>query len=46
MVIFSPHRGYSPFNDLKCWDQVRENISRVSEGNFDLINIVRLENEY
>jgi len=45
-IILSPYRGYSPFNDLKRWDEVIENISRISQGNCDLINIVNLEYQY
>jgi phosphoglycerate dehydrogenase-like enzyme len=45
-IILSPHRGYSPFNDLKRWDEVIENILKISEGRTDLSNIVSLEDEY
>ena len=45
-VILSPHRGASPMNDLKRWDEVIENISRVARDEEDLLNIVDLENEY
>ena len=45
-VILSPHRGASPMNDLKRWDEVIENISRVARNEKDFLNVVNLENEY
>lgn len=45
-LILSPHRGASPFDDLKRWDEVVENLTRLSEGRSDFINQVDLENEY
>ncbi len=45
-IILSPHRGYSPFNDLLRWNEVIENITRISQGRSDLINIVNLKEEY
>jgi len=45
-IILSPHRGYSPFSDLLRWDEVIENINRISQGRSDLINIVNLKEEY
>ncbi len=45
-IVLSPHRGYSPFNDLLRWDEVIENINRMSQGRSDLINIVNLKEEY
>lgn len=45
-VVLSPHRGASPFDDLKRWDEVIENIRRFSEGRRDFLNIVDLEREY
>ena len=45
-IVLSPHRGYSPFNDLLRWDEVIENINRMSQGRSDLINIVDLKEEY
>lgn len=45
-VILSPHRAASPFSDLKRWDEVIENITRFSVGNFDFKNIVNLDLEY
>lgn len=45
-VVLSPHRGYSPFNDLKRWDEVIENIYRMAEGRNDFINIVNFDDEY
>ncbi|MFX0023721.1 MAG: NAD(P)-dependent oxidoreductase [Candidatus Hermodarchaeota archaeon] len=45
-IILSPHRGYSPFNDLLRWNEVITNISRMAEKRQDFINIVNLEEEY
>ena len=45
-IILSPHRGYSPFNDLLRWNEVIENISRMAQGRQDFINTVNLEEEY
>lgn len=45
-IILSPHRGYSPFSDLLRWNEVIENLRRVSKGDHDLINLVNLELEY
>ncbi|MFO7797467.1 MAG: NAD(P)-dependent oxidoreductase [Promethearchaeati archaeon] len=45
-IIFSPHRGYSPFNDLLRWNELVENIARMVEGKKDYINIVDLEEGY
>ncbi len=45
-IVLSPHRGYSPFSDLLRWDEVIENINRISQDRSDLINIVNLKEEY
>jgi phosphoglycerate dehydrogenase-like enzyme len=45
-IILSPHRGYSPFNDLLRWNEVIENITRMAQGRHDFINIVDLDEEY
>ncbi|MCF7793781.1 MAG: hypothetical protein K9N09_08460 [Candidatus Cloacimonetes bacterium] len=45
-IVLSPHRAASPFDDLKRWDEVVENISRLCAGRSDFLNIVNLENEY
>jgi len=45
-IILSPHRGYSPFADLLRWDEVIENLSRLSEGKRQFINQVNLTEEY
>jgi phosphoglycerate dehydrogenase-like enzyme len=45
-VVLSPHRGYSPFNDLLRWDEVVENISRIAKRQENLINVVNLDKEY
>ncbi|NHJ85734.1 MAG: hypothetical protein FK734_09750 [Asgard group archaeon] len=45
-VILSPHRAASPMNDLRRWDEVIENISRIAQNRFEFLNIVNLEREY
>jgi len=45
-IILSPHRAASPFDDLKRWDEVFENINRAAKGRQDFLNIVDLEEEY
>ncbi len=45
-IVLSPHRGYSPFSDLLRWDEVIENINRISQGRSDLINVIDLKEEY
>lgn len=45
-LILSPHRGYSPFIDLLRWDEVVENLSRLSEKKNQFINQVNLIEEY
>ena len=45
-IVLSPHRGYSPFNDVLRWKEVVENISRMAQGRQDFINVVNLEEEY
>jgi len=45
-IILSPHRGYSPFNDLLRWNEVIENITRMAQGRQDFLNVVNLEEEY
>lgn len=45
-VLMSPHRAASPFGDLKRWDEVIENIAKVSKGRKDYLNIVDLKEEY
>jgi phosphoglycerate dehydrogenase-like enzyme len=45
-VVLSPHRGASPMNDLKRWDEVITNIKKVASGDFNLLNLVSLEDEY
>ncbi|MBY8986076.1 MAG: hypothetical protein KGD65_13455 [Candidatus Lokiarchaeota archaeon] len=45
-IILSPHRGYSPFNDLLRWDEIIENIKRMALGRTDFMNIVNLDEEY
>ncbi|TFG22219.1 MAG: hypothetical protein EU533_04540 [Promethearchaeota archaeon] len=45
-IVLSPHRGYSPFSDLLRWDEVIDNLKRISKGEYKLINKVNLELEY
>ena len=45
-VVLSPHRAASPFDDLKRWDEVIENIKRFCMGREDYLNIVDLKREY
>ncbi|MHA1260395.1 MAG: NAD(P)-dependent oxidoreductase [Candidatus Heimdallarchaeaceae archaeon] len=45
-IILSPHRGASPFSDLKRWDEQIENIKRFAEGRKDFLNKVNLEDGY
>ncbi|MBA7660553.1 Formate dehydrogenase [subsurface metagenome] len=45
-IILSPHRGYSPFNDLLRWDEVIENIKRMAQNRNDFLNVVNLDEEY
>ncbi|MFW9960293.1 MAG: NAD(P)-dependent oxidoreductase [Candidatus Thorarchaeota archaeon] len=45
-VVLSPHRGASPMDDLKRWDEVIENLQRFSQGNDDFINVVDLDRGY
>jgi len=45
-VVLSPHRGASPMDDLKRWDEVIENLQRFSESNDDFINVVDLDRGY
>ena len=45
-VILSPHRAASPFDDLARWDEVIENLKRISAGRTDFLNCVDLQWEY
>ena len=45
-VVLSPHRAASPFDDLKRWDEVIENISRFADKRDDFMNIVDLDKGY
>ena len=45
-IILSPHRSNSPFIDLLRWDEVIENLSRLSEYKNEFINQVNLAEEY
>lgn len=45
-IILSPHRAASPFNDLKRWDEVTENIIRFTTGAESFLNEVSLGDEY
>jgi len=45
-VVLSPHRGASPMSDLRRWDEVIDNITRVANGKSNYLNLVNLTNEY
>lgn len=45
-VVLSPHRGASPMDDLRRWDEVIENIRRLAEGTDEFINVVELNRAY
>jgi phosphoglycerate dehydrogenase-like enzyme len=45
-VVLSPHRGASPMDDLRRWDEVIENITRFAQGRNEFINVVDLERGY
>ncbi len=45
-IVLSPHRGASPMDDLKRWDEVIENITRFAAGRNDFINVVQLDRAY
>ncbi|TFG28725.1 hypothetical protein EU528_10855 [Candidatus Thorarchaeota archaeon] len=45
-IVLSPHRGASPMDDLKRWDEVIENITRFAAGRKDFINVVELDRAY
>lgn len=45
-VVLSPHRAASPFDDLQRWDEVIENLRRISSDRSDLLNIVDCERGY
>ncbi|MFX0114822.1 MAG: NAD(P)-dependent oxidoreductase [Candidatus Hodarchaeota archaeon] len=45
-VVLSPHRGASPLDDLKRWDEVVENITQFATGKREFINLVDLDREY
>jgi len=45
-VVLSPHRGASPMDDLKRWDEVIENLKRFAQDNYDFINVVNLDRGY
>ena len=45
-IVLSPHRAASPFDDLKRWDEVIENISRLAKGKCEFLNTVDLVKEY
>ena len=45
-IVLSPHRGASPMDDLKRWDEVIENIRCFAEGSDNFVNVVDLERGY
>ena len=45
-ILLSPHRAASPFDDLKRWDDVIENINKIAIGKNDFLNVVDLNEGY
>ncbi len=45
-IILSPHRAYSPADDLERWDEIIENIRRFAQGRTDFLSIVNLKRGY
>ena len=45
-VVLSPHRAASPFDDLRRWDEVIENINRFVKGEKKFLNEVNVEEGY
>ena len=45
-IILSPHRAYSPADDLERWDEIIENIRRYAQGRKDFLSIVNLKRGY
>ncbi len=45
-VVLSPHRAASPFDDLRRWDEVIENITRFVRGEKKFLNEVNVEEGY
>ena len=45
-VVLSPHRGASPMDDLRRWDEVIENVTRFDQGKNEFINVVDLDRGY
>ncbi|MCB1217843.1 hypothetical protein KDL44_10635 [bacterium] len=45
-IVLSPHRAASPFDDLERWDEVIENLKRLSAGRDDLLNVVNCQRGY
>ena len=45
-VVLSPHRAASPFDDLRRWDEVVENITRFVNGEKKFLNEVNVDEGY
>jgi len=45
-IILSPHRAYSPADDLERWNDIIENIRRFAKGRKDFLSIVDLKRGY
>jgi phosphoglycerate dehydrogenase-like enzyme len=45
-IVLSPHRAASPFDDLRRWDDVIENIRRFAKGQSDFLNVIDLDAGY
>jgi len=45
-VLLSPHRAASPFDDLRRWNEVIENIIRFVTGDAIFLNEVNIDEGY
>jgi phosphoglycerate dehydrogenase-like enzyme len=45
-VVLSPHRGASPMNDLRRWNEVIENIRRFTTKRENFLNVVDIQKGY
>jgi phosphoglycerate dehydrogenase-like enzyme len=45
-IILSPHRAYSPADDLERWNEIIENIRRFAKGQKEYLSIVDLKRGY
>ncbi len=45
-IVLSPHRAASPFDDLRRWDEVIENITRFVKSEIKFLNEVSIKEGY